>query len=286
MSHEKVVEDRVFGLEKRIPGPGLLSHASASFDLFSASVEGAEVAYAQQGTVNHPPLLFLHGWGASHKYWLHAFSGFAPRWRCLAPDLPGFGLSEKPARDYTVEGLSRWVGGFLDRLNIPRVTLVGHSMGGTIALLFALANPGRVEKLALVNPLVRGRDGLSPRTKSMMTFGVRHLLFLLRGLPKLRRWISGDFTTAAPLPDALVDDILAPTYRAMVDSFRSLSTTDLAGRAAEMPTLAIGSDQDAVLDPGQIDLLPCAKTRLQSGHIPMVEIPADFNRALDAFLRG
>ncbi len=287
MSHARVVEDRVFGQEKAIPGQGLLSHPSTAFDLFSCSVQGADVAYAQQGTVNHPPLVFLHGWGASHKYWLHTFSGFAPRWRCVAPDLPGFGLSAKPARDYSVEGLTKWLEAFLDRLGFPRVTLVGHSMGGAVALLFALANPARVEKLALVNPLVRGRDGLSSRARTMMKPGLRNLLFALRTLPSLRRWISRDFTSASPLQDALVDDILAPTYRAMVDSFRSLSATDLSGHGASMPTLAIGTDQDHVLDPGQIDLLPCPQVRIRNaGHIPMVEQPAEFNRVLDQFLRG
>jgi pimeloyl-ACP methyl ester carboxylesterase len=287
MSHERVVEDRVFGLEKTIPAPPPLSQASTSFDLFSCSVEGADAAYAHQGTVNHPPLVFLHGWGASHKYWLHAFSGFAPRYRCVAPDLPGFGLSAKPERDYSLEALARWTGAFLDRLNFPKVTLVGHSMGGAIALLFARANPGRVAKLALVNPLIRGSDALSSRVRMLMTPGLRRILFQLRGMPALRRWISGDFTDAVPMPQALVDDILAPTYRSMVGSYRSLAAADLSGPCPDLPTLAVGTDRDQILHPGQIDLLTTGQKLLISncGHIPMIEKPAEFNRALDQFLR-
>lgn len=287
MSHERIAEDRVFGQEKRIPAPPPLSHASASFDLFSCSVEGAEAAYAQQGTVNHPPFVFLHGWGASHKYWLHQFSGFAPRYRCVAPDLPGFGLSEKPERDYSLEALARWVGGFLDRLGFAKVTLAGHSMGGAIALLFARANPGRVEKLVLVNPLVRGADALSSRVRSMMRPGIRNVLFWLRGFPSLRRWIAGDFTSAAPMPQPLVDDILAPTYRAMVDSYRSLASADLTGPMPGVPTLGIGTDLDRILHPGQLDLLSCPKVRIPGcGHMPQLEKPAEFNRILNEFLRA
>lgn len=287
MSHEKVVEDRVFGLEKEIPAPPPLSHASTSFDLFSCSVEGADVAYAQQGTANHPPLVFLHGWSASHKYWLHVFSGFAPRWRCVAPDLPGFGLSAKPARDYSLEAFARWTGAFLDRLNFPKVTLVGHSMGGAIALLFARTHPERVAKLALVNPVVRGADGVSRRCRMLMTPGLRRLLFGFRGSPGLRRWIAGDFTNARPMPQALVDDILAPTYRSLVDSYRSLAAIDLTGPMPDVPTLAIGTDLDQIVDPAQIDLLSCPKARIAGcGHMPMVEKPAEFNRLLDGFLRG
>lgn len=286
MSHERIVEDRVFGLEKAIPAPPPLSHASTSFDLFSCSVEGADVAYAQQGTVNHPPLVFLHGWGASHKYWLRQFSGFAPRYRCVAPDLPGFGLSAKPERDYSLEGLAKWTGAFLDRLGFPKVTLAGHSMGGGIALLFARANPGRVEKLLLVNPLVRGSDALSPRVRMMMKPGIRNLLFCFRGSPGLRRWIAGDFTSATPMPQALIDDILAPSYRSMVDSYRSLAAADLTGPMPDVPTLAVGTDRDQILHPGQIDLLSCPKVRIPGcGHMPQIEKPAEFNRILDEFLR-
>ena len=121
----------------------------------------------------------------------------------------------------------------------------------------------------------------------MMKPVIRNLLFALRTLPGLRRWISRDFTSSSPLQDALVNDILAPTYSAMVGCFRSLSTTDLSGRATSMPTLAIGTDQDHVLDPKQIELLPCPKARIaRAGHIPMVEEPAEFNRVLDGFLRA
>lgn len=285
MSHEHVVEDRVFGLEDRIPAPPPLSHASTSFDLFSCSVEGAEAAYAHEGTVNHPPLVMLHGWGASHKVWLHQFGGFAPRYRCVAPDLPGFGLSEKPDRDYRIEALAAWTGAFLDRLGLKKVTLLGHSMGGSIALLFARAHPERVEKLVLVNPLILGGRGISSRCRLLMTPGLRRLLFCLRSKPGLRRWISGDFTSAGAPPQPIIDDILAPTFQSIVGTYRSISTADLRGPLPPSPTLLVGTDRDEVLDPGQIDLLDGPKARVNGcGHMPQLEKPAEFNRILADFL--
>jgi pimeloyl-ACP methyl ester carboxylesterase len=144
-----------------------------------------------------------------------------------------------------------------------------------------------VAKLALVNPLIRGSDALSSRVRSLMTPGLRNILFHLRGVPALRRWIAGDFTNAVPMPAALVDDILAPTYRSMVDTYRSIAAADLSGPVPEIPALAIGTDRDEILHPGQIDLLTTGQKLLipECGHIPMIEKPAAFNRALDAFLR-
>ena len=122
MHQERIVEDRVFGLEQKIPPPPPPFFPSTAFDLCSTSVEGADVAYALQGTVNHPPLVMLHGWGASHKFWRCALSGFAPRYRCYAPDLVGFGLSEKPRRDYSMDAYVAWMEALFDRLKLPRVT--------------------------------------------------------------------------------------------------------------------------------------------------------------------
>lgn len=287
--HERILEDRVFGQERRIPAPVLLSHRSTSFDLFSTAADGVETAYASQGTVNHPPLLFLHGWGASHKFWLRAFTAFSPRFRCLAPDLPGFGLSGKPAgRDWSMDGYVRWLGAFLDMLRLPRVTLVGHSMGGTIALKFAAERPDRVARLALANPVVRG-SGLTPTTRFRMHPLLRPCLFLFRPLPSVRRWAADEFTSVTPLPDELIDDINAPTYRSATASFDALARIDLAAAAAAlpMPVLAIGTDRDAVVSGDQLELLPTARkvTITGCGHIPQAEKPEEFNRELDAFLR-
>lgn len=161
MSGPSSLEERVFGTPEKMPPLSLRTGPSRSYDLCSVSVEGAEVAYAHEGTVNHPPLVFLHGWGASHKFWRHAFSAFSPRRRCVAPDLVGFGISEKPRRDYSLEAYAGWLGRFLDALSLPRVTLVGHSMGGAISLLFALAHPERVARLVVVNPLIQGRTAFT-----------------------------------------------------------------------------------------------------------------------------
>lgn len=289
MHPKEKVEDRVFGLPGAMPAPALTSHESRTYDLFSVSVEGAEAVYASQGRLPLPPLVFVHGWGASHKVWRNTFSAFSPRYRCLAPDLPGFGLSEKPRRDYSVPALTAWLGHFLDALRLDRVTLAGHSAGGTIALLFALENPGRVERLAVSNLVVQGPTAFPRKLRFRTAPGVRAVLWALARLRGVRRSLVRDFTYARPLDGDIADDLLRAGYGAAMGLLDSLKVTDLASRSGTLavPTLAIGTDRDAVVLPGHHELVAGARreTIRETGHIPMLERPEEFNRLLDAFLR-
>ena len=282
------IEDRVFGLSDRLPPLPIVTRESREYDLLSVSVEGAEVAYAQQGRLALPPLVMLHGWAASHKFWKYSFSAFSPRWRVVAPDLAGFGLSEKPDRDYTVEGLSRWLGAFLDALNLRRVTLVAHSMGGTIALLYALEHPERVERLVVVNPLVVGETAFSSRNRLFMKPGIRRLLWWGSRIGPVRRWVESDFTTVGALDPDLAQDVLRGTFQSTFESLSSAAKVDLRPRMTSlaMPTMSIGTDADRLVAPDQYDLVPAQKKVLirGSGHIPMLERPEEFNRALNEFI--
>jgi pimeloyl-ACP methyl ester carboxylesterase len=286
---ERVSEDRVAGRPEGFPAPPLPLRASASMDILSLRVEGADAVFAREGTEDRPPLVFLHGWGASHRFWKWQFGAFSGRFRCFAPDFPGFGLSDKPDRDYSVQALSRWVGSFLDALGLRKATLAGHSMGGMIALLFALDHPERVERLAVANPVVRGPAAFPGEVRFLMLPGVRRLAFGLAHGAGFRRWIARNFSLVQRLDPELAGDIVRGTFRAMVDSYRSLLRTDLVPRLGglSVPALAVGTDQDRLVDPGQYLLIPTAKKVLipKTGHIPLLERPEEFNRALDEFLR-
>jgi pimeloyl-ACP methyl ester carboxylesterase len=290
MAHAERIEDRVFGRSELYPPAPLDSRPSAAYDLFSVSVEGSEVAYASQGTIVRPPLVFIHGWGAFHKYFRNCFSAFSPRWRCIAPDLPGHGLSARARCETTVEGYAAWLGRFLDALGIARATLVGHSMGGTIGLLFALDHPERVEKLAVVNPPVRGSTAFSWKSRFKMMPLLRDVLFWLARNRWIRRRLhSGVLTYSGALDRDLSDDIDLASRAALKRAYASLRAIDLVPRLGglAMPTLAVGSDSDRIVLGEQYLLIPGAeKARIPlCGHIPMVERPAEFACLLDAFLR-
>ena len=282
------IEDRVFGMSDRLPPLPIVTRESKEFDLASVSVDGAEVVYAQQGRLALPPLVLLHGWASSHKFWKYCFSAFSPRWRVIAPDLVGFGLSEKPKRDYSVEGLATWLGKFLDAMKLDQVALVGHSMGGTISLIYAMAHPERIRKLAVVNPLVVGATAFNSRTKACMLPGVRALLFWGSRIGPIRRWVSKDFSYVANHDEELSKDLIRGSYQATFDSLISASKVDLRPKLSTLAveTLAIGTDRDELVTPDQYGLVPAHHRELikDCGHIPMIEQPAEFNRILNDFL--
>jgi len=282
------IEDRVFGMSDRLPQLPIVTRESHEYDLLSVSVDGAEVAYAQQGRLALPPLVLLHGWAASHRFWKYCFTAFSPRWRVIAPDLAGFGISEKPDRDYTVEGYASWFGKFLDALKLDRVTLVAHSMGGTIGLLYALDHPERIHKLIVSNPVIAGPLAFNSRTRFSLTPGIRTLLFYLNRIESVRRWVARDFTYVGKLDPSLAEDITRGTYQSTFDSALSVAKVDLRPKlgALAVPVYSIGTDHDDLVAPDQYAMVPAQQKVCMpdTGHVPMIERPAEFNRILNGFL--
>jgi pimeloyl-ACP methyl ester carboxylesterase len=104
-------------------------------------------------------LVFLHGYGESLLSWRLILDRFRHHYRLLAVDLPGFGLSDKPAGPYDLAAYRRWLGDLLERETRGPLILVGHSMGGEIAAGLALDHPDRVVALVLIAP---AGAGISP----------------------------------------------------------------------------------------------------------------------------
>src|SRR5919199_1814641 len=101
----------------------------------------------------YPILVLLHGLGASIERWLNLTSVLSKYFRIIIPDIIGFGYSDKPIADYSMDFFVRFLQAFLDTLNINRpIILCGHSFGGYLATEFSIAFSNRVEKLALVAP--------------------------------------------------------------------------------------------------------------------------------------
>lgn len=103
-----------------------------------------------------PPLLLVHGAGASHLDWPAELRRLPGAWT-LAPDLPGHGRSRPHSGRDTVDAYTEDIAAFLDKLTLPRVIVIGHSMGGAIAQTLALQHPARIAGLVLIGTGTRLR---------------------------------------------------------------------------------------------------------------------------------
>jgi pimeloyl-ACP methyl ester carboxylesterase len=159
---------------------------------------GLRLRIAESGAPGAPPVLLLHGWGASVYMWRAWFAPLAAAGRhVIAVDLPGHGLSDKPEDDasYHLAPLMQVVRELLDAEGLERVDVVAQSMAGTIALELALAGEPRFGRLTLVNPACFGRIPLL-RVTPLLRFGlVGRLmpLLLTRGsVARAHRLVYGD----------------------------------------------------------------------------------------------
>ncbi len=141
-----------------------------------------------------PLFLLLHGLGDEADTWRNIFLALAQHGRVIAPDLPGFGRSDKPETAYTIPYFCQVILALMDQLPVAQAALAGHSMGAVIAHQFALENPLRVNRLALLS-------GALVASAARLNLGV--LLFLVPGLGewlynRLRRDPQAAFRTLAP----------------------------------------------------------------------------------------
>lgn len=229
------------------------------------------LAYEAKGSGE--PILLLHGLSASHRWWSQNAPVFARSYRVYAIDLSGFGDSRTHGvfdLDQAVPQVIHW----MDTLEIPRATVIGHSLGGLIAAMLAAQEPSRVDRLVLVDAAMLAFDpGLG-----------RRALGLVRSL----RW-----TPKRHIP-MMAEDALRANPRAMSQATLQLLTTD--GRSdlerITAPTLIIWGDHDTIvpLSVGMQLHTLIAGSQLViipgSSHTPMLDRPQRFNEEVFRFLRN
>ena len=263
------------------------------------------------------PVLFIHGLGSSgYMEWRFNLEATADRHRVFAPDLPGFGRSEKPRARYGIPYFTRFIERYMEERGLRSAAVVGASLGGRIALELALESPRLVRKLVLVNALGLGRPNVHvsyglvtiPRVGEALMNVARGALRwapsqTIRRVAARYAGSSSDLTRT--MDDAYLDNLrelyAAEGYHnAYLATVRSLVTPkavfggqhDMTMRLNELKVpvqLIWGAD-----DP----LFPVAhaarahslieRSRLTviegAGHTPQAERPEEFNRVLHAFL--
>ncbi len=217
-----------------------------------------------------PPLLLLHGLGGSGRYWEGVAPSLAARRLLIAPDLPGFGRSDKPRVDYSRDFHVDAMRGLLDAVGVDgRLDIAGHSMGGVLGALLAVRDPPRVASLALVaTPFPRRQLRAYGRPRGPLR------LLAYRALQRIVPVIS-PLVRSATFPQAVIADYLRHT----VDSYHMTSNAliwdptvadELAGLSAALgpsPQLLLYSDEDTTIAP---DNLPRWRTLLPAATVEII----------------
>lgn len=228
-------------------------------------------------TTGSAPLVFVHGAGGCHQHWLYVLRALAHA-TSYAPDLPGHGRSTGTGRN-SIGAYADWLVAFLDVLGQERAVLVGHSLGGAVALDLALRYPERVAGLGLVG------TGARLRVAPDILDGVRHEF-----RPTVRRiceWCYGPHTRPEML--ALGEAQMEATPPGVLyDDFAAVDAFDVFGRLAEIsaPAAIITGTEDRMTPPKYAvylrDQLPNATLHLVdgAGHMVMIEQPEAVVEAL------
>ena len=160
-------------------------------DLTETSPTAGELApdpYVEEGGEG-PPVVLLHGWGASSELWRPIAGHLRASFTVLAPDLPGFGRTPSPPAGWSVEDYARWVLALLDRRGVGTAHLIGHSFGGRVAIKLAARWPDRVGKVVLTSSAGIPPPRSARRRLRVARFKVLRRVAGARGLPAgLRRW--------------------------------------------------------------------------------------------------
>jgi pimeloyl-ACP methyl ester carboxylesterase len=269
-----------------------------------ADIQGVRVHYQEAGPADAPAVLLIHGFTASTLVWSEVLLPIAEAgFRVVAPDLMGFGFSEKPRRgEYTIEGHARMIVGLMDELGIERATLVGSSYGGAIAATCALDYAQRVERLVLVSAVsnddIKRRPLLRLAASPVVGELLSPLLLDLRWMVKrhLRRnsvsnagWLDEKRVAAYHVPLRAAD-----TQRAALSMLRVWSAERISREAhlITQPTLLIWGEHDAEIPLRDGEHLhreiPLARLVVfrRCGHLPQEEYPREFTRLVAEFAGG
>jgi len=273
------------------------------------TVHGYRRAFVVAGPVNPggSALLLLHGIGDSSDTWRDLIPVLARDHTVIAPDLLGHGRSEKPRADYSIAAFANGIRDLLGVLGLERVTVVGHSLGGGVAMQFAYQYPHLCERLVLVSTGGVGRE-VNPALRLVSLPNADVALHLLRlptarwaghlGASVLRRTglaIGHDahdlVRVVDALPDATSRSAVVRTLRAVVDWRGQVVTMlDRAYLARGMPTMLVWGSRDPIIPSEHAHAAHAALpgSRLEifrgAGHFPHHSDPARFVGVLADFL--
>jgi pimeloyl-ACP methyl ester carboxylesterase len=259
----------------------------------SENSQGMHVVH--DGRRQEPPLLLIHGSGASGASWNLVVPALAGHHHVIRVDLPGCGQSP-PAASYDVPAQARRVAAVLDGLGLRRVAVAAHSSGGYVGTALAEQRPDLVGSLALIST-GPSPDALLPQPlilKALLGPPLGPLIWSIRSDAWIRKGISATAARPVDVPDDLVAGVRGIRYRTMRAVLRQntayIAERSMPARLADLdvPVLAICGAADPRWDPAsahQYDAVPNARVEILPGvgHLPILEAPEETGKLLLGF---
>jgi len=266
-------------------------------------VNGTKIRYIVKGSGS--PVLLVHGFGQFLEVWWFNIGPLSQHYQVYAMDLPGHGLSEKPAVDCTFSIVTEFIIDFMEALGIGHASLIGHSMGGSICLDEAINFPDKVDRIILVDS-----GGLSEKVPLLYRLCALPVLGDILVRPTIKAGVRHGIKRAFYNPDLVTEDMVNLNYellrkpgvkatmlsiiRSGISISRSNPETIITDklRLVKVPTLLIHGAQDAVIPlkyaQNASRLIPDCRLEIinECGHCPHLEKASEFNEAVISFLGG
>ncbi len=220
------------------------------------------------------PVVFLHGWVGSWRYWIPAMQHASMRYRAYALDFWGFGDSDKDTNFFGLDSQTHLLAAFLEELGIAKVVLIGHGLGAIVSLIFGLRYPPAVDRMMLIG-LPSDEKAINPR--------------LFSDSPsKLAEWLLKPSinTKAARLeapkahPEAIAKSAKDFTEQRLFSHMRAMTIPTLLVHGRNDPLISAPTSAIMETWPENVHQI----TFESSGHFPMLDEPSKFNRLLTDFL--
>jgi pyruvate dehydrogenase E2 component (dihydrolipoamide acetyltransferase) len=253
----------------------------------SIDVGGTPINYLKMGD-GGVPIVFIHGFGGDLNNWMFNQPDLAAKQATYALDLPGHGASGKEVKDGSVAGLAKTLHGFLDAVKIDKAHLVGHSLGGAIALALATAHPERVASLTLISSAGLGAD---------VNIGYIEGFIGATGRKDIKPQLEKLFADPSLVNRDMIDEILKfKRLDGVEGALKTISGAVFPGgkqsavlrdklAQVKVPVQVIFGAKDQIVPPAHASGLPgSAKVHTfdNAGHMPHMEAAGEVNRLIGA----
>lgn len=245
-------------------------------------VNGVKTFYMEFGSGN--PIIFIHGATANHEVWNRQIKFFAKKFKVITLDLPGHGKSENIRKKVLIEDYSNHVARFVSGLRLDKFFVVGHSMGGAIAMDFTLKNMKHVKGLVLVS------TGVKLKIPSSFMLSLRKN-FEKTILTDLKSMIFSE-KTDKKLAEKVVQESLKCPLKTCLNDFTACNNFDFSNMISRIriPTLIVVGKDDILTSIKYSFFLheKIKNSKLEiiddAGHMVMIEKPEQFNKIVFSFL--